>query len=159
MIELALTLALAASQSAGVTRDLEQIEQKLATSWKSGDCAAWGALVAEEWSVIHITGTVITRSQALQMCRAPQAPIVTFTIDEVSVRSFDTAAVVTGRTTVTTGGANSETVSLRFTDVFIRRGGRWQVVASHATRLVASNGPGQVRGGADVLEEGTRSSR
>jgi hypothetical protein len=26
-------------------------------------------------------------------------------------------------------------VTLRFTDVFVRRDGRWMVVASHATRL------------------------
>lgn len=123
------------SSESAVTRALEQIELQLATSWKNGDCDAWGALIAPEWSVIDITGAVITKSQALQMCRAPEAPIETFVIDEVSVRSFDDAAVATGRTTATTGGPKSETVRLRFTDVFIRRAGRWQVVASHATRL------------------------
>ena len=85
--------------------------------------------------MIHITGAVITKPQALQLCTDPQAPIETATIDELSVRSFGDAAVVTGRTIATTGGANPETVN-RFTDVFIRRGGRWQIVASHATQLV-----------------------
>jgi ketosteroid isomerase-like protein len=136
MVELALALALLASPPAGVVRDLEEIEQQLATSWKNGDCATWAGLVADEWSVVHITGDVITRSQALQMCHAPQAPILTFSIDQVSVRAFGDAAVVTGRTNVTTGGASPGSVSLRFTDVFIRRGGRWRAVASHATRLV-----------------------
>jgi hypothetical protein len=42
---------------------------------------------------------------------------------------------VTGRTRATTAGEKPETVTLRFTDVFIRRNGRWQVVASHATRI------------------------
>jgi hypothetical protein len=48
---------------------------------------------------------------------------------------FGDAAVVTGRTTVTTGGATPATVRLRFTDVFSRRSGTWLVVASHATQL------------------------
>jgi ketosteroid isomerase-like protein len=69
------------------------------------------------------------------MCRARQPSIESSTIDELSVRSFGDAAVVTGRTIATTGGASPETVRLRFTDVFIRRAGRWQVVASHATGI------------------------
>jgi hypothetical protein len=43
--------------------------------------------------------------------------------------------VVTGRTSAKVGGTTPATITLRFTDVFIRRAGKWQVVASHATRL------------------------
>jgi hypothetical protein len=138
MVELALALTLIVGQpgeSDVITRDLKQIEEQLATTWRNGDCDAWGAYLAPDWSVIHITGAVITKAEALQMCRAPRAPIEALAMDELSVRSFDAAAVVTGRTVMTTGGKTSETVRLRFTDVFIRRAGRWQIVASHATRL------------------------
>jgi ketosteroid isomerase-like protein len=62
-------------------------------------------------------------------------PIQAFEVDEIAVRWFGDAAVVTGRTKVVTGGATPGQVSLRFTDVFIRKGGRWQAVASQATRL------------------------
>ncbi len=68
------------------------------------------------------------------MCKAPRSPIETLKVDDLSVRAFGDAAVVTGRTTVTTGGADP-TLTLRFTDVFVRRAGRWQVVASQATRI------------------------
>jgi ketosteroid isomerase-like protein len=122
-------------QKATVTRELEGLEQQLAASWKKGDCDGWGAIVAPEWTVIHITGAVINRNEALQMCREAQVRLAVLTVDEVDVRVFDNAAVVTGRTLVTTEGPNAETVRLRFTDVFIRRGGRWLVVASQATRL------------------------
>jgi ketosteroid isomerase-like protein len=138
MVELAVALWLMADQpddAVTATRELTQIERQLATAWTTGDCDAWGAFLAPEWSVTHITGAVITKSQALQMCQVPQARLETLTSDELSVRVFGDAAVVTGRTIATTGGANPETVRLRFTDVFIRRGGRWQIVASHATRL------------------------
>jgi uncharacterized protein DUF4440 len=140
MISLVLALTVIAGQvtdETPVTRELKQVEQQLAASWKSGDCDRWGAVIAPEWSVIHITGTVIRKAEALQMCRKPEVRIETFTIDDVIVRVFDNAAVVTGRTLVTTGGTNVESVTLRFTDVFIRRGGRWQIVASQATRLGA----------------------
>jgi hypothetical protein len=138
MIALALVLALVAGQagaSASVTQELTQIEDQLATYWKNSDCDAWGGLLHADWSVIHITGTIITKAEALKMCRAPGAPTEAHSVDELSVRPFGDAAVVTGRTIVTLGGTSPETVKLRFTDVFIRREGRWQIVASHATRL------------------------
>jgi ketosteroid isomerase-like protein len=78
---------------------------------------------------------VITKAEALEMCKAPRSPNETFQVDNLAIRTFGEAAVVTGRTTVTTGGTTPATISLRFTDVFIRRGDRWLVVASHATRL------------------------
>jgi creatinine amidohydrolase len=114
---------------------LKGIEQQVAAAWKSGNCDAWGAFIAPEWSVIHVTGDVVTRAQALQMCRAPEAPITTLTSDDLLVRVFGDSAVVTGRTNAATGGAKPEALTLRFTDVFVRRAGRWQIVASHATRV------------------------
>ena len=131
-------VAMLAAQSAGaedVGRELKALEQRLASSWKSGDCKAWGTIVADDWSVIHITGEILTKSQALQMCAAPTTAIEKFDIDDIVVRAFDGTAVVTGRTTVTTAGPQAVTVTLRFTDVFIRRNDGWQVVASQATRL------------------------
>jgi uncharacterized protein (TIGR02246 family) len=116
-------------------RELQQIEQQLAATWKAGDCDAWGAMLAPEWSVTHMTGAVMTRAEALEMCRTSRPPIESLTIDQVSVRPFEDSAVVTGRTSLVTGGASPETFRLRFTDFFVRRGGRWLVVASHATRL------------------------
>jgi hypothetical protein len=138
MVTLALALILLAGQpvdASATTRELTEIEGRLAASWQSGDCDAWGAIVAPEWSVTHITGTVMTRAEALRMCKAPEVKIDTLTSDDLSVRAFGDAAVVTGRTTATTAGPNRQTVILRFTDVFIRRNDRWQAVASQATRV------------------------
>jgi ketosteroid isomerase-like protein len=134
-----LVLALAIVQQGGavaeITRELTAFERRLAATWKAGDCTGWAAMLADDWSVIHITGTVMSKAEALQMCNAPTAPITTFDVDDIAVRPFGDAAVVTGRTRVAIGGTDPAEVTLRFTDVFIRRGGRWQVVASHATRL------------------------
>jgi hypothetical protein len=135
---LALALALAqpdATEMTEVTRELTRIEQQLAATWKAGNCSAWGALLAPEWSVTHITGDVITKNAALQMCKAPTVPVDSIEVDQISVRAYGDAAVVTGRTKVITGGADPGQIMLRFTDVFIRRAGQWRVVASHATRL------------------------
>jgi hypothetical protein len=121
--------------SSAVARDLEKIERQLAATRESGECTAWSSMLAPEWSVIHIDGGVMTRDEAVEMCNEPRPTKQDFTVDELSVRAFGDTAVVRGRTTVVTGGGDPTTVTLRFTDVFVRRAGRWQVVASHATRL------------------------
>lgn len=120
------------------TGELEALERRLAATWQAGDCAGWGALIAPEWFVTHINGEVISREQALAMCAAPQTRIAEMRYDDLVVRAFGDAAVVTGRTTATTAAEPPETVVLRFTDVCIRRQNAWQVVASHATRVAAS---------------------
>lgn len=118
-----------------VVGQLEAIEEQLASTWKNRDCAGWGALLADDWSVTHIDAQVITKPQALEMCRT--GPPVTSTVDELAVRVYGDTAIVTGRTRASTAGAPAQSVTLRFTDVFVRRDGRWIVVASHATRVAA----------------------
>ena len=117
------------------TGELKKIEDRLAASWKQGDCDAWGANLDPQWSVIHVTGAIMTKAQLMELCKAPESRFETFNIDELAVRSFGDAAVVTGRTLVTTRGATPQTVRLRFTDVFVRRSERWLIVASQGTLL------------------------
>jgi ketosteroid isomerase-like protein len=133
-VALALTLtAVQASDSPATTRELTEIEARLAATYRSGDCDGWGALLAAEWSVIHITGAEITKAAAVHACKSAATKIDSLSSDNLVVRAFGDAAVVTGRTTASAGG---QTVVLRFTDVFIRRDGRWLAVASQATPIV-----------------------
>ena len=124
---------LQATNDATIVRQLETIEEQLASTWKNRDCAGWGALLADDWSVTHIDAQVITKAQALEMCRT--GPPVTSSVDQLAVRTYGDTAIVTGRTRATATGETPQTVILRFTDVFVRWDGRWIVVASHATRL------------------------
>ena len=113
-----------------VVQELTAIEEQLASTYQKHDCAGWGALLADEWFVTHITGEVITKKEVLEMCRT--APEITQTFENLSVRAYGTTAIVTGLNYATALG---QTIKLRFTDVFIRRNDRWVVALSHATRL------------------------
>jgi Domain of unknown function (DUF4440) len=56
----------------------------------------------------------------------------------VNARVFEDAAVVTGRTHgVGEFEGTAYDVTIRFTDTFIRRDGRWQAIASHASIIGA----------------------
>jgi ketosteroid isomerase-like protein len=124
---------LQAKNDDATVRELEAIEQQLGVAWKNRDCAAWAALLADDWSVTHIDAQIITKAQALDMCRT--GPSVTTTVDQLTVRCYGDTAIVTGRTNATVSGATAQAITLRFTDVFVKRDGRWRAVASHATRV------------------------
>jgi len=66
------------------------------------------------------------------------------TVDDVTVTLFGDTAVVRGRT-VATGTFNRSPIRarIRFTDVFMKRDGRWQAVASHASPLAENPGVGR----------------
>jgi ketosteroid isomerase-like protein len=65
-------------------------------------------------------------------------------IDDLLVRTFADFAIVTGRTQARGEYAGQAyDVTLRFTDVFVRRSGQWQAVASQATRIANSDSASQ----------------
>ena len=121
------------TQDDATVPELTSIEEQLAAAWRRHDCEAWGALLADDWSVTHIDRQVITKRDAMEMCRS--GPSVSSVVDLLAVRVYGDTAVVTGRTTATVDGDAHQQVILRFTDVFVRGEARWRVVVSHATRL------------------------
>src|SRR5262245_8222185 len=119
MFDLLLALLVLAGQAAApetTAGELKKIEGQLADSWKTGNCDAWGAHLDSEWTVIHVTGAILTKAQLLELCEAPESRFESFNIDEIVVRAFGDSAVVTGRTVVTTREPTPQTVRLRFTD-------------------------------------------
>jgi ketosteroid isomerase-like protein len=114
--------------------ELQQIEQRLARAWVDGDRDAIDAIIADDWTVTDIAGTVRTKAAVFRdMFATHERPIKAMAIDDVDVRLFGSIAVVTGRTSAT--GSDGTHVMLRFTDVFEKRDGRWQAVVSQGTPI------------------------
>ena len=116
---------------------LADIEQKLAEAWVDGDREAINAILAPDWTVVDIAGRVLTKEEVLEEAFGTgDRKIETMRIDNVRVRPFGEMAVVTGRTVAAGSyqGKRSE-VELRFTDVFARPKGVWQIVASQGTAV------------------------
>lgn len=117
--------------------ELRAIEQKLAEAWVKGDREYINRLLADDWSVTDAAGRVLDKQQVLREAfESKDRRIESLQIDDVQVRAFGRCAVVTGRTRARGQyKGSSMSVTLRFTDVFVRRAGRWQVIASQATQL------------------------
>jgi hypothetical protein len=116
---------------------LRDIQQQLARAWVERDHAFIERILAPEWSVTQANSTILSRANLLRGAFETEALRVTsMVVDDVTVRIFGTTAVVRGRTVATgTDKSLAINVRLRFTDVFLKRNGEWQAVASHASVL------------------------
>ena len=114
--------------------ELESIEQRVAEAWVAGNREAIERMLTPDWTVIDITGRLLTRAQVMQeMFSSRENPIAAMAIDEVTVRLFGDVAVVRGRTVAKPTSQPSADVVLRFTDVFVRQAGEWKVAVSQGT--------------------------
>jgi len=123
--------------AAAAVLELTRIQERLAAAWVAGDPSFHRQVLADDWSVIDATGRVRTKAEVLgESFGDPERKITLGKIDDIKVRTFGDWAIVTGRTHAA-GEYRGEPfdVTLRFTDVFARRDGSWQAVASHATLI------------------------
>ena len=126
-------------QTGDVTSELTRIEHRLVKAWLDGDRAAVDSILAPDWSVIDLTGRVLTKAQVMQELGSGERRIESGSVDELRVRTFGAFAIVTGRS-VLAGSYKGQRASVvqRFTDVFAKRNGRWQVIASQGTQVAQS---------------------
>jgi hypothetical protein len=101
------------------------------------DLRALDTLLAEELTYTHTTGEVDSKASLLDALRAGRLVYDSISPADVRVRVYGgSAAVVTGtaRVQVRANGAVRR-LGLRFTEVYVRRAGRWELVVWQSTRL------------------------
>ena len=130
-------MQVAPAQPSPTEKLLVEMQQELARAWVAGDRVFIERVIAQDWTGTGPTGVVTTRAQLLAPTFEQRIQrIDRVEIDNVQVRVFGDSAVVTGRTH-SVGSINGVAydVRLRFTDIFVKRSGQWQVVASHGSLL------------------------
>lgn len=101
----------------------------------AGDYDGLAALLADDLVYTHSNARVDTKESYLAPLRAGSTRYLEFTPGELSVRVYGHTAVIVGRaqTRALVSGEQRRN-DLRFTDVWVQRDGRWQLVAWQATR-------------------------
>jgi ketosteroid isomerase-like protein len=99
--------------------------------------AANDRLLADNWININADGSVTTKAKLIELLKADSFTILSIENDEVMVRVFGDAAIATGRSTTKRAGQGTEilTRQVRFTRVYAKNHGRWQVVSAHNTPI------------------------
>jgi ketosteroid isomerase-like protein len=114
-----------------------QLENEGREATLKNDLAANDRLLADNWINVNPDGSVTTKAKLLELLKAGSFKIMSIENDEVMMRVFGDAAVVTGRSTTKRAGDDGQTLTrqVRFTRVYARNHGRWQVVSAHNTLI------------------------
>lgn len=114
-----------------------QLEEKGREATLKNDVEANDRMLADNWMNINPDGSVTTKAQLMELLKTSSFKIASIENDEVLVRAYGDMAVVTGRSTTSRAGQGNETIvrQVRFTRVYARTRGRWQVVSAHNTLI------------------------
>jgi len=136
------TDARAASGNAKVEQEIRRLEREWFESYVRGDRAAFDLIVADDAVMTYGNGKVGNKSEAIAEIKAPADASYSLTSDDVQVRVYGDTAIVTGRVTEKgTFNGRSLNSQSRYTDIWVRRNGRWQVVGAQSTRLPQERPP------------------
>jgi len=118
---------------------LMQLERDIGKANIDSDYAFFDRVEAEEFIFTDAAGGVTNKKQDLEGLKQtpnPDVKLTAYDVDDMIVRLYDKTAVVTGHvTTKRLAKGQTMTSQSRFTDVFVWREGRWQIVAGHSSRI------------------------
>jgi ketosteroid isomerase-like protein len=127
---------LAKTQTGSVEQELISLENEWAKSMVKLDLAFMERILAEDYTFTDPSGIVRTKAEEIAAMKSGQGMVTSAVNDEMKVRVYGDAAVVTGRTTEK-GMMEGKEVSgqYRWTDTWVKIAGRWQCVADHVSYI------------------------
>lgn len=114
----------------------EQEVRKLERSWldayEKRDLAAMTAIVADDFTITFTDGSMQTKPQIIESLKRPGGSSSKFITENVRSRVYGDTVILIG-IVVTEWKQNDKPMTdrSRYTDTYVKRNGKWQVVASH----------------------------
>jgi len=115
-------------------QELKRLENEWLNSYLRGDKQTFDRIVADDFTRTDESGKFATKAEERALVQAPAGSVsASLTNEDMHVRVYGNSAIVTGLIVSRVQGSLS--FQSRFTDTFIKRGGPWQVVARHYSRV------------------------
>lgn len=117
-------------------KELLKIQDEWAAARVNRDVQYLEKLYAKEFRITNMGGSSVTREQDISNFASGDLKPESVVDEDMKVAVYDKTAIVTGVEKVK--GAykgNRGDFSLRFTNIFVRRDGRWQLVLHHSTQM------------------------
>lgn len=137
----ALTLAaaavfLAAAAHADDLESVTRLDREISTATWTADSVWFEENLAEEYVLVTPTGAIKSKREVIRELATPGMKMEPFEPFDVQIRMYGDTAVVTGRMRqrFVLGGIRYAN-DLRYTDVYVKRKGRWQLVSAHASTV------------------------
>ena len=117
-------------------REIIELEQERLKAFARDDKAAFEQLVTDDLTMTHSSGEVANKAELMAVMRpsTPERPLPALSTEDVKVRVYGDAAVMTGRL-VETARDGRRVVVLSFTNTYIKQKGRWRMSAGQLTTL------------------------
>ncbi len=124
------------AQAGGVEQQLKQTEDDWQKATRNKDATLLKRIIAEDWVATDDKGKALNREQYISQTTSNADVIQSNENTDMQVRVYGNTAVVTGGLTEkgTRNGA-AFTDTYKWTDVFVKRGGRWQAVVSQWAKV------------------------
>ena len=120
--------------SENVEKEITQLERDWGDALAKRDLVALDRILGDDHSVITKDGSVLTKAQ--ELAKHSESADELFDFEPMKVRVFGDTAVVTGGHRERSQYQGKDTSGhYRWMDVFVKRKGRWQAVASELTRV------------------------
>jgi ketosteroid isomerase-like protein len=113
--------------------ELRQIEEARSQAIKQGDMKTLDRIYTDDFSGIIGNARVLDKAQLFELFKATD-PRLVFAVDELRVRVYTAAAVMTGRLTAKKPDGAVLSAS-RFTHFFVKQHGEWRIVAGQSTLI------------------------
>jgi ketosteroid isomerase-like protein len=125
------------ARAASIDGELRAVEHLWKDAVVARDGAALQRLYADEFTSTDQEGAVWNKSEDIEIDTKGSFRLESYLLEDIAVRGYGRIAVVTGRNTLRGQflGKPAST-QVRFTDVFVKRDGRWQCVTTQATPIV-----------------------
>ncbi len=119
-----------------VEQAVTQMEEALRVAITKGDMKAYGSIVGDDYVFTNQDPVVRTKAQVMSAYDSGSLKYESIKFDEIKVHAYGDTAVLTGRSTQT-GKDNGKDIAgqFRYTRVYVKRQGRWQIVATQSTRI------------------------
>ena len=121
-------------QGGSVEQSIMRIEHELLTALLKGDASAEERYFADTYIFTDPDGFVQNKSQAIADLKSGDLKLQSATLDDSKVQVYGDTAIVTF-SSKDKGTYKGKDISgnTRWTDVFVKKNGRWQVVATHGS--------------------------
>lgn len=129
----------AASQLTKAEEEVRRLERRWLDAYEQNDAEAMERIVADDFTITFPEGSIQTKPQLMSMIKAPRRPgqpRMKFRTEGVQSRAYGDTVILMGRViSEYERDGKPVTEQSRYTDTYVRRDGRWQVVASHLSNV------------------------
>jgi ketosteroid isomerase-like protein len=127
---------LAQQKSGSVEQELIKLELEWANANVKVDVAFLDKIIADDWVFTDPDGVIWTKAGSLASLKSGEDKVSSMVTDDTKARVYGDAAVVMGRNvTKETFKGKDVSGTFRWTDTWIKKAGRWQCVATHASKV------------------------